>query len=146
MVRTRTQYGIALTNHADDAIKPVDATAGSSNADLRRRVPRTPGTFAPSTGNIASVARSMLILDTERAQHRNSRASSMTRPPVKAVDLDKTLSLSRHATIGRNGEFQNLTKEDRERLSGIEYQSLKLLLKIVFSKTPGYFASPQQLG
>ncbi|KAG9258890.1 high-affinity potassium transporter [Emericellopsis atlantica] len=117
----------------DDAIKPVDTVASSSNADLRRRNTKTSGTLAQSTGNIASVARSMLILDTERTQRRNSRASSMTRPPVKAVELDKTLSLSRHATIGRNGEFQNLTKQDRERLSGIEYQSLKLLLKIVFA-------------
>lgn len=39
--------------------------------------------------------------------------------------------LSTHATIGRNSQFYNLSTEDREQLGGIEYRSLKLLLKIV---------------
>jgi hypothetical protein len=41
------------------------------------------------------------------------------------------LYLSSQATIGRNSQFQNLTKEDRELLGGLEYRALKLLLKIV---------------
>lgn len=123
-----------VTNNADDAISKADAVSSHSASDVRRRYNRGAGALAQSTGNIASVAKSMLILDTERTQRRNSRASSLSRPPTKAIELDRTLSLSRHATIGRNGEFQNLTKEDRQRLSGIEYRSLKLLLKIVFGK------------
>ncbi|KAF3385464.1 Low-affinity potassium transport protein [Penicillium rolfsii] len=43
--------------------------------------------------------------------------------------------ISTHATVGRNSQFHNLSAEDRERLGGIEYRSLKLLLKIV----TGYF-------
>jgi hypothetical protein len=43
--------------------------------------------------------------------------------------------LSSHATIGRNSQFHNLTDEDRETLGGIEYRSLKLLLKIVTGKS-----------
>jgi hypothetical protein len=39
--------------------------------------------------------------------------------------------LSSQATIGRNSQFQNLTKEDRELLGGLEYRALRLLLKIV---------------
>lgn len=39
--------------------------------------------------------------------------------------------LSKQATIGRNSNFTNLTAQDREELGGIEYRSLKLLLKIV---------------
>jgi hypothetical protein len=39
--------------------------------------------------------------------------------------------LSSQVTIGRNSQFQNLTKEDRELLGGMEYRALKLLLKIV---------------
>ena len=42
--------------------------------------------------------------------------------------------LSRQATIGRNSQFRNLTSEDKEQLGGIEYRSLKLLLKIVTGK------------
>jgi hypothetical protein len=43
--------------------------------------------------------------------------------------------ISTHATVGRNSQFHNLSAEDREQLGGIEYRSLKLLLKIV----TGYF-------
>ena len=50
----------------------------------------------------------------------------MTAPPP---------SLSRHATVGRNSKFHNLTSADREILGGIEYRALKLLLVIVL----GYF-------
>jgi len=42
------------------------------------------------------------------------------------------LALSHHATLGRNSDFRNLTREDREKLGGIEYRSLRLLLKIAF--------------
>lgn len=44
-------------------------------------------------------------------------------------------NISSQATQSRNSQFHNLTAEDRERLGGIEYRSLKLLLKIVI----GYF-------
>jgi hypothetical protein len=40
--------------------------------------------------------------------------------------------LSKGVTVGLNFRFYNITTEDRERLGGIEYRSLKLLLKIVF--------------
>lgn len=39
--------------------------------------------------------------------------------------------LSKQVTIGRNSQFHDLTPEDAERLGGIEYTALKLLLKIV---------------
>ena len=42
--------------------------------------------------------------------------------------------LSSSATIGRNSQFYNLTRQDRNELGGIEYRSLKLLLKVVFGK------------
>lgn len=55
-----------------------------------------------------------------------------TRRPSQATYNQPTLpNLSSQATIGRNSQFHNLTTEDRERLGGIEYRSLKLLLKIV---------------
>lgn len=49
---------------------------------------------------------------------------------------------SSHATVGRNSQFHNLSVEDRERLGGIEYRSLKLLLKIV----TGYFFGLHMFG
>lgn len=50
----------------------------------------------------------------------------------KNLDLP---SLSSQATVGRNSQFHNLTSEDRDLLGGIEYRSLKLLLKIVTGKS-----------
>lgn len=37
--------------------------------------------------------------------------------------------------MGRNSQFYNLTAQDRERLGGIEYRALKLLLKIASGTT-----------
>lgn len=75
-------------------------------------------------------------------------ASMMFRPGVSASDDRRSHrpspptynqlalpNISSQATIGRNSQFHNLTTEDRERIGGIEYRSLKLLLKIV----TGYF-------
>lgn len=73
-------------------------------------------------------------------------ASSMLAPGVqpdyqprlaKSISLAKDSNLpglSSQATVGRNSQFHNLTEEDREQLGGIEYRSLKLLLKIVIGK------------
>lgn len=75
-------------------------------------------------------------------------ASMMFRPGVSASDDRRSYrpsqptynqlalpNISSQATIGRNSQFHHLTTEDRERIGGIEYRSLKLLLKIV----TGYF-------
>lgn len=49
--------------------------------------------------------------------------------------------LSREVTVGRNSMFHNLSSQDREELGGIEYRSLKLLLKIILGKSKrGYLA------
>ncbi|KAJ3537159.1 hypothetical protein NM208_g6428 [Fusarium decemcellulare] len=61
---------------------------------------------------------------------RRLSTSSITR---KQLALNDRPFLSRQATIGRNSQFHNLTSEDRELLGGIEYRSLKLLLKIVLA-------------
>ena len=40
----------------------------------------------------------------------------------------------REVTIGRNSTFRHLSSEDRDELGGIEYKSLKLLLKIIIGR------------
>ncbi|KAJ5102350.1 hypothetical protein NUU61_004572 [Penicillium alfredii] len=62
----------------------------------------------------------------------NGKGHEATQNNMKQLDLPKISTL---VTIGRNSQFHNLSTEDRERLGGIEYRSLKLLLKIV----TGYF-------
>lgn len=60
-----------------------------------------------------------------------SRSTSIESQPRQQLAISDLPGLSKQVTVGRNSRFYNLTKEDRERLGGIEYRSLKLLLKIV---------------
>ncbi|PNY25887.1 Low-affinity potassium transport protein [Tolypocladium capitatum] len=62
------------------------------------------------------------------------------RPPLpvyqtpQRMAADKVICLPQTATVGRDSRFCNLTCKDREELGGVEYRSLKLLLKIVTGK------------
>lgn len=60
------------------------------------------------------------------AERRNSNSSHRDR--ASAV---QRLKLSANAIMGRNSNFANLSEHDKDRLGGIEYRSLKLLLKII---------------
>ncbi|GLA68840.1 low affinity potassium transporter [Aspergillus tubingensis] len=72
-----------------------------------------------------------------------SRAREPSLRPAISLSKDANLpELSVQATLGRNSQFHNLTAADRERLGGIEYRSLKLLLKIVI----GYFVGLHVIG
>ncbi|OAQ77176.1 trk family potassium uptake protein [Purpureocillium lilacinum] len=110
---------------------PSPATPG-----LRRRHLDGPHLSETRTlDRVASLASSALVLGSEhtsRARRRSSAVSS-SRPSQQEADARDMLALSRHATLGRNSDFRNLTGEDRAKLGGIEYRSLKLLIKIAFS-------------
>lgn len=43
--------------------------------------------------------------------------------------------LSENVIVERNSNFKGLTAEDKEKLGGVEYRSLKLLLKFVLCKS-----------
>ncbi|KAK4093648.1 hypothetical protein Purlil1_1982 [Purpureocillium lilacinum] len=110
---------------------PSPATPG-----LRRRHLDGPHLSETRTlDRVASLASSALVLGSEhtsRARRRNSAVWS-SRLSQQEADARYMLALSRHATLGRNSDFRNLTGEDRAKLGGIEYRSLKLLIKIAFS-------------
>lgn len=50
------------------------------------------------------------------------------------VDQPEMPYLSYKPTVGRNSQFVDLTDEQRDELGGIEYRSLKLLVKILLGK------------
>jgi hypothetical protein len=78
---------------------------------------------------VVTVASSMFVIGSTREPQKER---SLTRTStIAAGDFPQ---LSREVTIGRNSLFHNLSSKDREELGGIEYQSLKLLLKIVLSE------------
>lgn len=109
--------------------------AGSSNSSgLRRRHVENPPLGETRTiDRVASVASSMFVMGPDTRKPRPSITRSISQQ--REAEMKNALSLSRQATLGRNSEFYNLTRQDREKLGGIEYRSLKLLLKIVFRES-----------
>lgn len=117
----------------DDAIKTVPSRTqndASSSMRRRRRFSNDDGlkvTASRSMDRVAGVAASFLVLGSQTPpQPRPISSHSNQQPAINDVPF-----LSRQATLGRNSQFKNLTSHDREILGGIEYRSLKLLLKIV---------------
>ncbi|KAH6970899.1 cation transport protein-domain-containing protein [Ilyonectria sp. MPI-CAGE-AT-0026] len=114
----------------DLRIEEIPSPGTSTHPNLRRR--RLDGPLlseARSMDRVAGVASSMFILG--NTDSRKERRPSLVSQPTLAVgDFPQ---LSREVTVGRNSLFHNMTSEDREELGGIEYRSLKLLLKIVLS-------------
>lgn len=88
-----------------------------------------------STIPLEHVASSVFVVGRQSKTSTGSRLQSTV-----SLSKDSNLpGLSSQATLGRNSQFYNLTDEDREKLGGIEYRSLKVLLKIVIGR---YLASP----
>ncbi|KDN60728.1 putative low-affinity potassium transport protein [Colletotrichum sublineola] len=118
-----------------DAIRPVESSATGLS---RRRPHNLEGPAMRAARSMEKVASSILVLGHGKSSEREShRLDLSTRR--RTADLPQ---LSRQVTIGRNSQFFHLTERDRELLGGIEYRSLKLLLKIVSS----YFLGLHLLG
>ncbi|KAJ5542265.1 hypothetical protein N7535_004687, partial [Penicillium sp. DV-2018c] len=102
---------------------------GQTEKDFARR--QTARSMQSRTNTLERVVSSVFVLEgfssTDRGMPRTKRKEEM-----KPVNLP---NMSSQVTIGRNSQFHNLSAKDRETLGGIEYRSLKLLLKI----TTGYF-------
>ncbi|KAJ4267541.1 hypothetical protein NW762_003648 [Fusarium torreyae] len=104
---------------------------GPSGLRQRRRRLSSDGleiSAARSMDQVVGVAASILILGSDPSRPRRNSASASSQ---QLPELNSQPFLSRQATIGRNSQFHNLTAQDRKLLGGIEYRSLKLLLKIV---------------
>ncbi|KAG7122985.1 High-affinity potassium transport protein like [Verticillium longisporum] len=119
----------SYTEEDPDAIKPLpEFRIGRS----RRSSFHAEGTILSAATSIEKAATSAFILGKVRPAPRRRTTSKSRASANNKLDLP---NLSRHATVGRNSNFHNLTEADRETLGGIEYRALKLLLKFVF----GYF-------
>ncbi|KAH7231692.1 cation transport protein-domain-containing protein [Fusarium redolens] len=110
-----------------ETIEQVARVNSTPVPGLRRRL--TSGSRLAETRSmerVVTVASSMFVIGSTREPQKER---SLTRTStIAAGDFPQ---LSREVTIGRNSLFHNLSSKDREELGGIEYQSLKLLLKIV---------------
>lgn len=99
--------------------------ATNASSVLRMRKLPTMDTVLPHATTALSNAFTMG--NTKPLLHRPfSRVKSREPPPMPY--------LSYQPTIGRNSKFVDLDDEQRDELGGIEYRSLKLLLKILMGK------------
>ncbi|KAL2375773.1 hypothetical protein RJ035_008286 [Blastomyces gilchristii] len=111
----------------DEIAKTNDSNARRRSLSARRRIMGS--SRIASTSTLEKVASSIFVLE-------GRPSTSNKQPPLQpSLSQHLDLPLSSHATLGRNSQFRNLTAEDREKLGGIEYRSLKLLLKIVTGKS-----------
>ncbi|KKZ62581.1 hypothetical protein EMCG_02990 [[Emmonsia] crescens] len=107
----------------DEIAKTNDSNVKRRSLSARRRT--IGSSRIVSTSTLERVASSIFVLD-------GRPSTSNKQPPLQhSLSQHLDLPLSSHATLGHNSQFRNLTAEDREKLGGIEYRSLKLLLKIV---------------
>lgn len=106
--------------------KTTDSDFAFATRSLINRRTRT----GLSSATLERVASSMFVIGSSPSQPREL-------PLRRAISLSQDANLPRlssQASVGRNSKFHNLTAEDREQLGGIEYRSLKLLLKIVIGE------------
>jgi hypothetical protein len=124
-----------------DTIKPVPPEGESGRLTHRRSHAFTSHDSGPSTSMFAArsfekAASALFVMTPDQPRERrrsNDASSARLSNPGAFKDLP---SLSKTATIGRNSQFRNLTKADREKLGGLEYRALKLLLPITLGKFP----------
>lgn len=126
----------------EDAVVVDSKTSDPKTGIVRRRTwgGDGPGNLpalskAISVERVATTVGTVFVLGKTRA----GAARQPSAPPRPTTGLPM---LSKQVTIGRNSQFLNLTSSDRERLGGIEYRALKVLLKIVVCKSLCASAAP----
>jgi len=121
---TSTQDPDEVFSEDDDEIRKISPDSDPSGLVHRRKVGEHSGPAGSSTA-LARVASSMFVVGVPTP-------TAAPRPSFQSRTSASNLPyLSRQATVGRNSQFHRLTNEDRLNLGGIEYRSLRLLLKIV---------------
>ncbi|KAJ6118274.1 hypothetical protein N7471_013741 [Penicillium samsonianum] len=117
----------ASFSEIDERLHDEDDDGRSEQVFSRRLTTRS---MQSGTHTLERVVTSVFVLGGSSSSDRGMPTTN--RRDIKQLDLP---NMSSQATIGRNSQFHNLSAKDRETLGGIEYRSLKLLLKIVV----GYF-------
>ncbi|KAI1855943.1 hypothetical protein JX265_012026 [Neoarthrinium moseri] len=110
----------------DNAIQPIPQ--GSNRMSSFRRRSIDAGHRLSNARSLERAVSSMFVLRPDRSHDRTISTAGTGSTPNVVKQLPQ---LSKQATIGRNSRFRNLTIHDRQLLGGIEYRSLRLLLRIV---------------
>ncbi|KAF9767337.1 hypothetical protein IL306_000128 [Fusarium sp. DS 682] len=129
-VELNTERRFSRDTRDEDVIEPISRTQSTPISTLRRRRSGLSLTQVRTVERVATVASTLFVIGNP-AQGPKERPLARA-PTLAAGDFPR---LSREVTIGRNSLFHNLSSKDREELGGIEYKSLKLLLKIIVGKS-----------
>ncbi|KAJ5806046.1 uncharacterized protein N7503_003648 [Penicillium pulvis] len=115
-------------NTADDAKSVASTYIDQERIEqgLRRRQTAV-SIYSATTRPLEQAASMMFRVGGSSGPRRSQSSPSRKKSKFKQLALP---NISSQATQSRNSQFHHLTAEDRERLGGIEYRSLKLLLKI----------------
>ncbi|KAI1454589.1 TrkH-domain-containing protein [Annulohypoxylon moriforme] len=122
-------------SHRRSVPQTENATQGSGAIDPRRDNPAEAGNpeHVAFVDDIGARARSTSIAPSAATAHRHFSTTDTV--------VNRHSYLRGHK-VGRNGQFHDLTSEEREELGGTEYRALKLLAVVV----PVYFLSWQIFG
>ena len=124
-----------LSDEEDEKLRAGHVNDNVPPSLIRRHSSR----IAAAANNISieRIASSMFVVGDIRSHARSSSPSG----PSSRMSTNLP-SLSSQATVGRNSKFRNMTRQDWENLGGVEYRSLKLLLKVIVA----YFFGLHLLG
>ncbi|KAJ5198239.1 uncharacterized protein N7498_007356 [Penicillium cinerascens] len=122
----------------DDSKSVVSTNTDQGRMEGLRRRQTATSIYSVTTRPLEQAASMMFRVGGSAALSRTS-SSPANKREFKNLALP---NISSQATQSRNSQFHNLTEEDRQNLGGIEYRSLKLLLKIVI----GYFVGLHLFG
>jgi Trk-type K+ transport system membrane component len=133
-------------------VMPTDGDGFSFHGSTKSHSARGPGGQPPGVDIAANTSSSQRARDAIQSvmsprevlesafvygsQPRSRRMSTQSTCRSETA-LQSLPGLSNQVTIGRNSNFSGLTPQDREELGGVEYRSLKLLLKVIVALYAG---------
>lgn len=138
--------------HHIQALPPLVAARSNEGEEARFRMRMRSISRGSDTDRISlqRVASNFFVLDENISARASSNSITQSYAGKRGSNHEKRdeasvmqrLKLSSDAVMGRNSNFANLSDEDKDRLGGIEYRALKLLLKVII----GYHISMHIIG
>ncbi|WEW57863.1 hypothetical protein PRK78_003330 [Emydomyces testavorans] len=113
-----------------DMTKSIHDVSTASPSDAHRKLPAMERLLSRAASFEHAASSAFIIGGASRTRSRSRSRGPISRTSSRATTTQALPYLSYNPTIGRNSKFLGLTEEQKEELGGIEYRSLRLLLKI----------------
>ncbi|EAS35498.3 trk family potassium uptake protein [Coccidioides immitis RS] len=125
-------YKVQEVDDEDDAdmTKSIDDPFGAGPSDAYRKLPAMERLLSHAASFEHAASSAFIIGGSSRSRSRSRSRGPMNRVSSRGAATQALPYLSYNPTVGRNSKFLGLTEDQKEELGGIEYRSLRLLLKI----------------